>query len=104
MLVNVPVKISPHRTLNTIRGVIQCSKLKFTPLEDKVDNLKEQGVSEAHKITITKDGNKITTMTIILFFHRSIVPTEINVGLFKVKVSPFIPQTSEMFWLPPIWT
>ena len=77
MLVNVPVKISPHRTLNTIKGAIW-----FTPLEDKVDNLKEQGVSEAHKITITKDGNKITTMTIILFFHRSIVPTEINVGLF----------------------
>ena len=62
MLVNVPVKISPHRTLNTIKGVIRCSELKFTPVEDIVENLKEQGVSEAQKIVITKDGNRITTI------------------------------------------
>ena len=55
MLVNVPIKISPHRTLNTIKGVIWCSELKFTPVEDIVDNLKEQGVSEAQKIIITKN-------------------------------------------------
>ena len=53
MLVNIPVKISPHRTLNNITGVIRCSELKFTPVEDIVDNLKEQGVSEAQKTIIT---------------------------------------------------
>ena len=88
MLVNVPVKLSPHRTLNTI---------KFTPVEDIVDNLKEQGVSEAQKIIITKDGNKITTATIILTFHGSTVPSEINVGFMKVKVSPFIPNPLRCF-------
>ena len=97
MLVNVPVKISPHRTLNTIKGVIRCSELKFTPVEDIVDNLKEQGVSEAQKIIITKDGNKITTATIILTFHGSTVPSQINVGFLKVNVSPFIPNPLRCF-------
>ena len=41
MLVDVPVKISPHRTLNTIKGVNRCSELKFTHVEDIVDNLKD---------------------------------------------------------------
>ena len=61
-------------------------------MEDIVDNLKEQGVSEAQKIIITKDGNKITTVTIVLTFHGSTVPSEINVCFLKVKVSPFIPN------------
>ena len=50
MLMNVPVKISPHRTLNTIKGVVRRREPKFTPVEDTVENLKEQGVSEAQKI------------------------------------------------------
>ena len=53
MQVNIPVKVSPHRTLNTIKGVIRCSDMKFTPVEVIVDNLKEQGISEAQKIVIT---------------------------------------------------
>ena len=97
MLVNVPVKISPNRTLNTIKGVVRCSELKFTPVEDIVENLKEQGVSEAQKIVITKDGNKITTATIFLTFHGSSVANEINVGFLKVKVSPFIPNPLRCF-------
>ena len=39
-LVNVPVKISPHRTQNTIKGHIQCRELKFTPVEDIIQKSK----------------------------------------------------------------
>ena len=67
-------------------------------MEDIVENLKEQGVSEAQKIVITKDGNKFTTTaTIILTFHGSLIPTEIKVGFLKVKVSPFIPNPVRCF-------
>ena len=55
------------------------------PFFGRLDYLKEQRVSEAQEITITKDGNKITTATIILTVHGSTVPTEINVGFLKVK-------------------
>ena len=78
--------------------------MKFTPVEDIiVDKFRGQGVSEAQKILITKDGNKITTATIILTFHGSTVPSEINVGFLKVSF-PIHPQPSEMFRLPTVWT
>ena len=69
-----------------IKGVIRCSEMKFTSVEGIVDNLREQGVSEAQQITITKDGNKITTATIILTFHGSTVPIEINAGFLRTQV------------------
>ena len=50
-------------------------------------------VSEAYKIIITKEGNKITTAKIILTFHRNTVPADITVGNFlKVKVYPYMPN------------
>ena len=78
-LVNVPFKILPLKTLNTIKGVNRYLELKLAPVEDIVDNLKRQGVSKGLKIIITKDGNRITTAAIILTLHGYTVPNEINV-------------------------
>ena len=50
MLVNAPVKISPHRTLNTIKGVVRCSELKFTPVDDIFENLKSKGLVRHRKL------------------------------------------------------
>ena len=80
VLVNIPVKVSPHKTLTNIKGVIRCKELRSTPQEDILENLKDQGVSEVHKIVIKKEGNEITTGTIILTFHGSVIPTDIRVG------------------------
>ena len=51
------VKVSPHKTLNNIKGVIRCNTLRSTPQEDILENLLDQGVSKVHKIVINKEGN-----------------------------------------------
>ena len=75
-LVNVPFKILPLKTLNTIKGVNRYLELKLAPVEDIVDNLKRQGVNKGLKIIITKDGNRITTAAIILTLHGYTVPMQ----------------------------
>ena len=50
----IPVKVSPHRTLNTSKGVIRTQEIKNTTNEELKTQLKRQGVSDARIITIKK--------------------------------------------------
>ena len=92
MLVNIPFKVSPIRTLNTIKDVIRCNELRSTPQEDIIVILPDQVVCEAHKLVITNKGKKITTGTIVLTFHGSVIPPQIIVGYLKVKVFSYVPN------------
>ena len=49
-LAGVPVKVSPHRSLNVSRGVIRCS------VEEIVEELRPQGVTAA-VIIHARDGD-----------------------------------------------
>ena len=53
-LAQVPVKVSPHRTLNTLKGVLRTPELKNTTREELLTQLKKQGVTEARMVTIKK--------------------------------------------------
>ena len=73
--------------------------MRSTPIEDIVENLLDQGVSEAHKIVISREGKKITTDTIILTFHGSVIPPQIIVGyLSNVDVFPYVPNHFRCFF------
>ena len=51
-LAQVPVKVSPHRTLNTSKGVLRTLELKNTTREELLTQLKKQGVTDARMVTI----------------------------------------------------
>ena len=53
-LAQVPVKVSPHRTLNTSKGVLRTSGLKNTTREELLTQLKKQGATDARMVTIKK--------------------------------------------------
>ena len=55
-LAQVPVKLSPHRTLNTSKGVLRTPELKNTTREELLTQIKKQGVTGARMITIKKTG------------------------------------------------
>ena len=44
---NIPVEITPHKTLNYSKGVIKSHELKGTTEQEMIEELKEQGVTEA---------------------------------------------------------
>ena len=53
-LAGCPVTASPHRTLNTCKGVIRCRALIDCPKDEILEELKSQGVTDIYNI-LTKD-------------------------------------------------
>ena len=96
-LANVPVKVSPHRTLNTSKGVLKTPELKNTTREELIDQLKQQGVTDARMVTIKKNDVIIKVNTAILTFNRPTPPANIKVGFVRCTVQPYVPSPLRCF-------
>jgi len=56
-LAGVPVKATPHRTLNLSKGVIRCAELKHASEEEIISELANQGVVDCFNIKVKgQDG------------------------------------------------
>lgn len=94
---DIPVLISTHRSLNTVRGVI--SEIDFLDLseEEMLNGLSEQNVSNVQRIKIRKDNKELPTKHLILTFTCCTLPETIEVGYTKVAVRPYIPNPRRCF-------
>ena len=97
-LAGCPVTTSPHRTLNTCKGVIRCGPLVDCDKEETLRELKPQGVKDISNITV-KDGSdgRRNTNTFIVTFNTQVVPKHITVGYIRVPVSVYIPNPLRCF-------
>ena len=62
MMVNVPIEVSPHKTLNTRKGVIRCRELKSCSNEEILEGLSSQKVKEVYQIKVKQEGNRVPCM------------------------------------------
>lgn len=92
-----PVQVTLHRTMNTKKGVIRCPALRDIEVEEIVEGLRNEGVTEARKIFFNRDGNRVPSATVILTFACSTLPKEIKAGYLNVKVDPYIPNPLRCF-------
>jgi len=92
-----PVLVTPHKTMNSKKGVIRCAALRDIPEIQIAEELADQGVTEAKKIMIKKDNARIPSATIILTFNSSVLPKEIKAGYLNVKVDQYIPNPLRCF-------
>ena len=97
MLVNVPIKVSKHRSLNYKKGVIWCEGLDRAT-ETEIEELKErQNITEVKRISVTRDGVKKQTHTYILTFQTTTLPTKLRIGYIETTVKPYIPNPLRCF-------
>ncbi|GFV05240.1 RNA-directed DNA polymerase from mobile element jockey [Trichonephila clavipes] len=89
---NSPVTISPHKTLNSCRGIISESDRLSTPDEEILEGFSSQGVIQVRRITIKKDSTRIPTKHLILTFNSLILPTNIKAGYLNCRIRPYIPN------------
>ena len=61
-------------------------------IEDVNEGLADQHVINARKITITRDGVKRETNTIILTSQTAIIPKTLKAGYLKVPVDLYVPD------------
>ncbi|GFX70222.1 RNA-directed DNA polymerase from mobile element jockey [Trichonephila clavipes] len=85
-----PITISPHKTLNSCRGVISESDLLTIPDAEILDGFSDQGVIQVRRITIKKDNSVIPTKHLILTFNKPKLPTTIKAGYLNCKIRPYI--------------
>ena len=96
-LVDRPMKVSIHPTLNSSRGVIHCRKLAGMSETDIRDELSEQGVTLVKRIRRKEEGQEKDTNTFFLTSCNASLPKDIRIGYLKVKVDPFIPNPLRCF-------
>ena len=94
---SLKVKVTPHQSLNSSKGVIRCPDLSGVPEEEIKAELTSQEVSSVRRISFSKDGNRIPTNTIVLTFSNPNLPKTIKVGYLVVKVAVYIPNPLRCF-------
>ena len=97
ILVDRPIKVSPHKGLNNSKGVIRCPDLKGVSEVEIRDELKSQGVVEVRRAMFRKDKELVPTNTIFLTFCTPTLPQSIKVGYLNVRVTLYVPSPLRCF-------
>ena len=91
------VRVTPHRSLNSCKGVIRCWDLRDCSDEELLDEIKHEGVTHVKHIFTTKNGSKVPTNTFILTFSKPTAPKTIKASYLSIPVEPFIPNPLRCF-------
>ena len=89
MFANIPVKVSPHKSMNTRKVVIRCNSLENDSEDDICEELKHQDVISVKRIC--KDKGQTPTNTFIITFGTTVLPEAVKIGYMRVRVNPYIP-------------
>ncbi|GFR30720.1 putative adenylate cyclase type 3-like protein [Trichonephila clavata] len=98
-LSNISITATPHKTLNSSKGVIYCPDLIPLPDSEIEEELASQGggVEAVKRITSIKDGKTVTSPLFILTFSKHTLPENILIGYLNIKIRPYIPNPLRCF-------
>ena len=85
---NIPVKVTPHSSLNFSKGVIRWRDLEGIGEE----NLSSQNVTAVKRIKICGNNDLLPTNTFIITFNIPTLPGAVKAGYLNIPVEPFIPN------------
>ncbi|GFW62641.1 RNase H domain-containing protein [Trichonephila clavipes] len=92
-----PANTTPHKSLNSSRGVISEPDLLTTSDAEILEGFFDQGVIQDRRKTIKKDSNIIPTKHLILTFNNSKLPTTVKDGYLNCKIRAYIPNPLRCF-------
>lgn len=94
---DIQCTVSPHKTLNTSKGIIRDRRL-FCCSEDEIkENLASEGVTHVRRIKIWKNNNLVNTNTLILTFKNPVRPEKLHILKEIITVTPYIPNPLRCF-------
>ena len=96
-ILNIPVKVTPHKTLNSVKGVIREYDLLHCDEKEIFEELSEQGVTCVKRIAVKREGVLRNTVTVILTFGLSVLPSHVICGYLRVPVEQYIPNPLRCF-------
>lgn len=91
------VTVTPHRSLNTIRGVISEDDLLESTEDEILEGLSNQGVIAVRRITFRREDQEKPSKHLVLTFNSTTLPQTVKAGYLNCKVRPFIPNPRRCF-------
>ncbi len=85
-----PVVVTPHKFLNSSKGVIRNWELARTNPEEIKQEIPI--ITDVHRIVVKKNNTTVDTNTLIVTFNVPKVPENIRSGYLIIPVSPYIPK------------
>ena len=87
---NITISSTPHRTLNTSRGIIRYRDEDLDNLSDEeiCKELAPQGVIHVKRFITKRNGQLVKLNTFLITFNFPNILSSIRMGLYNVKVSP----------------
>ena len=97
MWISTPVKVTPHRSLNSCKGVIRCRDLRDCKDEEVLEALSHEGVTHVKHIFTKKNGAAIPTNTFVVTFKKPTLPKSVTAAYLRIPVEPFIANPLRCF-------
>jgi hypothetical protein len=95
--ISTPVKVTPHRSLNTSKVVIRCREMRDCSDEEVIEALSHEGVTHIKHIFTKKNGSSIATSTFILTFNKPTAPKSIRAVYQHIPVESFCTKPYALF-------
>ena len=92
LLCNISINVTPHTTLNSLKGVVRSKDLEGVSEEEICENLSSEGVFSVKRIKVRRNNQLVTTYTLILTFNTPTLPDSVNAGYLRIPVVPCIPN------------
>ena len=98
-ILELPVAVTPHRSLNSSKGIIRDRGKDLSDLseEEICAELNDQGIANVKRFTTKKDGNILKLDTYLITFDSTTVPDHIYIGPYRMRVDTFIPNPTRCF-------
>ncbi|KAG8236167.1 hypothetical protein J437_LFUL005274 [Ladona fulva] len=94
---DTPIKVEPHKTLNTCRGVISCYDLMYITADEIAKEMASQGVISCRRLQRKQTGEMVNTTSVVLTFAWDRLPEKVYVGYEVCTVRPYIPSPIRCF-------
>ncbi|XP_071043078.1 uncharacterized protein [Parasteatoda tepidariorum] len=91
------INVTPHKSLNTSRGVISAAEFVNDDEEMLVENLADQNVTAVRRIKIRRDGHLVPTKHLILTFNTPKLPSSVKLAWYNCPVRPYVPNPLRCF-------
>ena len=85
-----PVVVTPHRSLNSSKGVVRNWELARTDPDEIEENI--PSIVDVQRIVVKRNNMEIKTNTLILTFNTPKNPESLKVCYLNISVSQFVPN------------
>ena len=86
------MRVFPHTSLNSSKGVIRCPDLRNSSEEEILEGTRSQGVTAVKRFKIKRNGQLKDTNTFVITFNTPTLPKTVKVAYFRVNVEIYIPN------------